>query len=88
MFKSSHPRQTFPEAQVGDDYKTAIPVHGLFGDGSKNQKALMFDPCENGMWFNNFTTNMTLEGGKEIVLVYAIPTTMPSDFTIVKTEEI
>ncbi len=78
----------FKDAKVGDDYKTAIPVHGLFGDGSQNQKGLMFDPCENGMWFNNFTTNMTTDDGKEIVLVYSIPTTMPKDFMIVKTEEI
>ncbi len=80
--------QYFPEAKIGDDYKTDIPVYGLFGDGSKNIKGLMFDPCENGMWFNNFTTNMTTESGDEIVLVYSIPTTMPKDFMVVKTEEI
>ncbi len=48
----------------------------------------MFDPCENGMWFNKFTTAMTSEDGKEIVLIYAIPTTKPDDFMIVKTEKI
>ncbi len=81
-------QEYFSDAKIGDDYKTAIPVHGLFGNGKTNIKSLMFDPCENGMWYNNFTTNMTTNDGKEIVLIYAIPTTMPQDFLIVKTEEI
>ncbi len=88
VYMSPMLQEYFKDAKIGDDYKTAIPVHGLFGDGSENQKALMFDPCENGMWFNNFTTTMTTEDGNEIVLIYAIPTTMPDDFMIVKTEKI
>ncbi len=86
LYLSPMLQEYFKEAKIGDDYKTAIPVYGLFGDGSENIKSLMFDPCENGMWFNNFTTTMITEDGQEIVIIFSIPTTMPEDFMIVKTE--
>ncbi len=80
--------ESHPNAKIGDNYKTAIAEHTLFGDAEKNTKALLFDPCEDGLWFNCFTVNKALEDGTEIVLMYAVPCAMPKEFLLVKREEI
>ncbi len=88
MYLSPMLAGSYPNAKIGENYKTAVPAHSLFGDGSKNTKGLLFDPCEDGIWFDMHTTNITLEDGTEVVVMFAVPTEKPKDMIMVKTEEV